>query len=98
MSQAWLAADVEGPTLEGRTTLRIEAGTQSGSVIRLPGAGLPRLGGGGRGDQLVHVFVEVPTRLSARQRELLEEFARESGDNANPRQRSFLDKLRDLFD
>lgn len=98
IAQAALGAEVEAPSLDGRTTLRIDAGTQSGSVIRLPGAGLPRLGGGGRGDQLVHVFVEVPTRLSARQRELLEEFARESGDNGNPRQRSFLDKLRDFFD
>ena len=76
----------------------IRAGTQSGEVIRLQGRGMPSLGGGARGDQLVSIFVEVPTRLSDEQRELLEQFARVSGDDVSPRQRGFLDKLRDLFD
>jgi len=98
IAQAALGCDVEVPCLDGKRTLHIAAGTQSGEVIRLRGEGLPRLGGGPRGDQLVQVFVEVPARLSEKQRELLEEFARISGDEVNPRRRSFLDTLRELFD
>ncbi|MFQ5515104.1 MAG: molecular chaperone DnaJ [Myxococcota bacterium] len=98
IAQAALGCEVEVPGLDGKQSLRIPAGTQSGEVIRLPGQGLPRLNGGGRGDQLVQIFVEVPTRLSERQRELLEEFARVSGDDVSPRRRGFLDKLRELFD
>ena len=96
--QAALGCEVEAPGLESRTSLQIAAGTQSGDVIRLPGKGMPRLGGGSRGDQLVHIYVEVPTRLTDEQRELLEQFARVSGDDVMPRRRGFLDKLRDLFD
>ena len=51
-----------------------------------------------RGDQLVHVYVEVPTRLNARQRELLEQLAEESGGLAAPASRGFLEKLRDIFE
>lgn len=98
IAQAALGCDVEVPTLEGKEVLKIPAGTQSGEVLRLRGKGLPRLGGGPRGDLLVRVFVEVPTRLDDRQRELLEEFARISGDGVSPRRRGFLDKLRDLFE
>ncbi|MGI9658793.1 MAG: molecular chaperone DnaJ, partial [Gaiellaceae bacterium] len=60
--------------------------------------GLPRLGTSGRGDQLVRMFVEVPTKLSGEQRELLEKFAELSGDEVTPMRRGFLDKLKDLFD
>jgi len=98
IAQAALGCDVEVPSLDGKQTLKIERGTQSGEVIRLRGQGLPRLGGGPRGDQLVQIFVEVPSRLSDKQRELLEEFARVSGDDVNPRRRSFLEKLREIFD
>ncbi len=59
---------------------------------------MPRLGGGPRGDQFVRIFVEVPTRLSAEQRELYERLAELSGTEYSPRRRGFLDKLRDLFD
>ena len=51
-----------------------------------------------RGDQHLHLFVEVPTKLSKRQRELLAEFAEESGTEVTPVTKSFLDKLRDLFE
>jgi len=98
IAQAALGADVEVPTLEGRRQIRVESGTQSGDVIRLRGEGVPRLGGGPRGDQLVRVFVEVPTNLTSEQRELLERFAEISGDDVTPRRRGFLDAVRDLFD
>ena len=96
--QAALGAKVEVPSIDGRTEIEIKPGTQSGDVLRLRGQGLPRLGGGPRGDQLVRIFVEVPTRLSDEQRELLERFSELSGDEVNPRRRGFLEKLRDLFE
>ena len=98
ISQASLGCDIEVPTLEGVESLKIAPGSQSGQALRLRGKGLPRLGGGPRGDLLVELFIEVPTKLTERQRELLEEFAREAGDNVSPRRRGFLDTLRDLFD
>ena len=65
------------PTLDGKIKLKIQAGTQSGKVFRLKGKGFLDLHGYGRGDQLVRMVVETPRRLTARQRELLEEFARD---------------------
>jgi molecular chaperone DnaJ len=96
--QAALGCEVEVPTLEGKQTVEIAPGTQSGEAIALRGHGLPRLGGGPRGDQHVRFFVEVPTRLTDEQRHLLEEFARISGSDVTPRRRGFLEKLRELFD
>jgi molecular chaperone DnaJ len=95
--QAVLGAEIEVPTLEGKVAMRIPEGTQSGRVLRLAGKGLPALGARGRGDVLVQIFVEVPTRLTERQRELLAEFARESGADVSPVTKSFLEKLRDVF-
>jgi len=96
--QAALGAEIAVETLEGKAELTIPSGTQSGKVLRMRGKGVPTLRSSGRGDQLVHVYVEVPTRLNARQRELLEEFAEESGGLAAPASRGFLDKLRDIFE
>jgi molecular chaperone DnaJ len=86
------------PNLEGKETVALKAGTQSGDLVRRRGRGLPRLGGGPRGDIVARIFVEVPTKLDAKQRKLLEEFARITGDEVSPRRRGFLDKLRDLFE
>ncbi len=94
---AALGGEVEVPTLEGKVNLRVPEGTQSGKVFRLRGKGLPSLRGDGRGDQLVRMFVEVPSKLSGRQRELLERFAEESGTDVHPVSKGFMDKLRDLF-
>jgi len=97
-TQAALGAEVEVPTLEGKVKIRIPEGTQSGKTLRLRGKGLPSLGSSARGDQLVRIFVEVPTKLTSRQRELLEQFAEQSGTEVSPVTRGFLEKLRDLFD
>jgi molecular chaperone DnaJ len=96
-AQAALGAEIEVPTLEGKVSLRVPEGTQSGTIMRLRGKGLPALRTSARGDQLVRIFVEVPTRLTDRQRELLEQFATETGHDVSPQSKSFLDKLRDLF-
>ena len=73
------------------------AGTQSGHVFRLKGRGIPDLNGYGRGDQLVRVVVETPRKLSPRQRELLEEFARLSGEEVHPLSKSFLEKVKSML-
>ena len=104
--QAALGASIEAPTLEGRVELGLPEGTQSGKVLRLKGKGLPplqpRLDPARlekmRGDIFVRIFVEVPTRLTVRQRDLLEEFAEESGQNVSPEHKSFVEKLKDFFD
>lgn len=97
IAQAALGCDEEVPTLDGRETVKISAGTQSGEVVRLRGKGMPRLGGGPRGDQLVEIFVEVPSSLNEEQRALLERFAEISGDDVTPRRSGFLDKLREFW-
>jgi molecular chaperone DnaJ len=95
--QAALGGEIEVPTLDGKVTLRIPEATQSGKVFRLPGKGLPALGGRARGEQVVQIFVEVPSKLTERQRELLQQFAAESGTEVSPVTRGFVEKLRDLF-
>jgi molecular chaperone DnaJ len=97
-AQAALGAEVEVPTLDGRGKLRVPAGTQPGSVLRIKGKGIPHRATLGRGDQRVEIALEVPTQLTARQRELLEQLAKELGEDVQPQQRTFLEKLRDLFE
>ena len=96
--QAALGDEIEAPTLEGKVTLKVPAGTQTGKTLRLRGKGLPTLRSAARGDQLLHIFAEIPTKLSKRQRELLEEFAGEEGEEVTPVTRGFIDKLRELFE
>ena len=95
--QAALGAEIEVPTLEGKVKMRVPEGTQNGKVLRLRGKGLPSLHSSNRGDQLVHIFVETPSKLSERSRNLLEEFAEETGADVSPVTKGFIDKLRDLF-
>src|SRR5229473_8469896 len=96
--KATLGAEIEVPTLEGKLKLKIPAATQSGKVFRLKGKGFVDLHGYGRGDQLVRIVVETPRRLTPRQRELLEEFARASGEDVNhPMSKGFVDKLKEMF-
>jgi molecular chaperone DnaJ len=96
-TQAALGAEVAVPTLDGKGKLRVPAGTQPGTTLRIKGKGMPKRAGIGRGDQRVEVQVEVPTALTARQRELLEELAKEIGEDVSPVRKGFMEKLRDLF-
>ena len=95
--QAALGAQITVPTLEGKETLSIAAGTQSGDVVTLRSRGLPALGSPRRGDLQVEIITEIPVKLTARQRKLLEQFAAESGSEVSPAAVSFLDKLRDFL-
>jgi len=75
-SVAALGGEIEVPTLNGKASLKIPAGTQSGTVLRLKGKGLPSIRGRGYGDQNVEVYVEVPEKLSKKQKELIKEFSK----------------------
>lgn len=97
ISQAALGAEVEVPTVDGPSILRIPSGTQPGKILRLRGKGVPRLRGTGRGDQLVVVNVEVPKRLTVEQRELFEQLADSLGSEVSPQERGFLDWLKDAI-
>lgn len=93
--QLTLGDKVEIPTLRGSVEMSIPAGTQSGKVFRLRGQGLPVLDGRGRGDQLVRAFVEIPRKLTDRQRELLEEFEGIEDDKSGSK--TFFEKIADYF-
>ena len=95
--QAALGSEIEVPTINGKSRMRIPPGTQSGAVFRLKGKGIHDLHGYGRGDHIVRVVVETPRKLTGRQRELLEEFARASGEGAHPLSKGFLDKVKEMF-
>jgi molecular chaperone DnaJ len=95
---AALGGTIEVPGLDKQVhTIRIPAGIQSGKQLRQRGAGMPVLNGRGIGDLITQIEVETPTKLSARQRELLEEFrATETGDEC-PESQGFFGKLRGMF-
>ena len=97
-TQAALGCEIEVPTLEGGVSLKVPAGTQSGKIMKLSGKGIPDLQGRRRGDQLVVVNVETPTRLTSRQKELLEEFAKEGGEAVNPISKGFFEKVKEMLD
>jgi molecular chaperone DnaJ len=94
-TQLALGDKVEIPTLRGKAEMSIPAGTPSGKVFRLKGQGLPPLGERGRGDQLVRVFIEVPTKLNERQKVLLKEFG-ELETKASGH-KSFFEKITSYF-
>ena len=77
--QAALGAEVEVPTLDGKVKYTIPEGTQSGTVFRLRGKGIPRLNSVGRGDQFVTVIVDIPTGLNSQQKEILTQFGETLG-------------------
>lgn len=95
--QAALGTEIDVPTLEGKVKMKIPAGTQSGKVFRMKGKGIKDIHGYQQGDQHVRVSVETPTHLTARQKELLKEFASVGGEDINPLAKGFLDKVKQLF-
>jgi molecular chaperone DnaJ len=78
--QAILGAEVEVPTIDGTTLLRVPSGTQPNTVFRLRGKGMPHLNGFGRGDELVRVTIRIPTKLTPRQKDLLTELGKDMGE------------------
>ena len=97
IAQAALGADVEIPTVDGPARLKIPPGTQPGKVLHLRGKGVPHLRGSGRGDQMVVVNMDIPTRLTAEQRQLFEQLAKSLGSEVVPQERGFLDWLKETL-
>jgi molecular chaperone DnaJ len=94
---ATLGGEIDVPTLDGKASVKIPAGTQSGTVFKLRHKGMPHLRGSGHGQLLVRVAVEVPTKLTAAQRAKLEEFAGSCGDHNTPITKSFLERAKEFF-
>jgi len=90
--QASLGTEIEVPTLDGKANLKIPSGTQPNTIFKMRGKGIPFLHSHGRGDQLVRVNVQIPEKLSKKQKELLNVFAEASGEDAEP-QKSFFKKF-----
>ena len=100
MPDAILGAEVEIPCLDGSYKVKVDAGTQSGTVVRLRGKGLPTVNGyGGIGDLYVKFAVWVPKRLSKEEKDLVEAMRSKDGFKPNPTKedKSFFDRLKDLF-
>ena len=93
-TQAALGGEIEVKTLKEKVEMKIPAGTQGGKMFRLKAEGMPSLHGYGHGDLYARVMIEVPTHLTARQRELLEEFSKEAGENSKG---SFKERFKKAF-
>ena len=93
-----LGGEITIPTIEGQSQIKVPAGTQSGKVVRLKGLGVTKSNGYGRGDQLVYLNIVIPSGLNEKQKDLVEELAKEFND-ANPKtRRGFKEKFREIFE
>ncbi len=92
LAQATLGTKLEIPTLDGMQTVEIPSGSQPNDTLRLRGKGMPRLQARGEGDLIVTIAVDVPKKLSKRAKELLEEYAKETGESIAPPE-GFLSKI-----
>ncbi|NLN66487.1 MAG: molecular chaperone DnaJ [Clostridiaceae bacterium] len=96
-TQAALGAELDIPTLEGTIKYSIPEGTQTGTVFRLRNKGIKHLRSNSKGDLYVKVNVEVPTKLSSKQKEILSQFAEVSGDDVFVQRKNFFEKVKNLF-
>lgn len=95
--QAALGATLTVPTVDGKVQYDLPEGTQTGTVFRLRGSGVPSVNGRGRGDQYVKVNVEIPRNLNHEQKELLRKFDEATGDSCYSERGGFFKKMKDLF-
>lgn len=96
--QSVLGAEIDVPTLDKKTVrMKIPSGTQSGKIFRLKGNGIPYLGSGNRGDQLVRVVVDIPTKISPKLKNLMEEMAQELGTPNVQYGKTVFEKFKDVF-
>jgi molecular chaperone DnaJ len=100
MSDAALGTSVEIPTVDGKVKVNIEAGTQSGRVLRLKGKGLPQLNSYHKGDLLVNINVWTPTKLTSEEKEILEKLRSSENFKPNPGKddKSFFEKMKEYFE
>lgn len=97
-STAALGGELEVPTLTGSATMKVPPGTQGGTTFRLRDRGMPTINGRGKGDLHVEMQVEVPTRLTADQKEKLTAFTESIGEKNSPMQESFFQKAKRFFE
>lgn len=97
-AHAALGTTIEVPTLKEPASITLPPGTQSGAVYRLKGYGVPNVRGYGVGDQIVRIRVDIPTQLTERQRELLEEYVKISGEDVDEAPKGFMGKVKNLFE
>lgn len=99
LPEAALGASVDIPTLDGKVRIKIEAGTQSGRILRLKGKGLPDLNGYSRGDLLVNLSVWTPRNLSREEQQILEKLRDSENFRPNPskKDKGFFDRMKDIF-
>ncbi|HPI49142.1 MAG TPA: molecular chaperone DnaJ [Hyphomonadaceae bacterium] len=99
MCTAALGGEIEMPTIDGgKMRVSIPEGAQTGKRMRLKGKGMPTLRGGSNGDMVVELFVETPTHLSSKQKELLKQFASECSDKCHPESQGFFKKVKKRFE
>lgn len=94
-TQAALGSELEVPTLDGKVKYTMPEGTQTGTIFRIKGKGVPALNGKARGDHFVHMQVEVPKNLNKKQKELLQQFADACDEKNHPKGKGFFEKFRD---
>ncbi len=94
---AALGGEVSVPTLNGNVSMKVPPATQSGKMFRLRGKGMPDLRGAGQGDLYVRVMLNVPKKLTQEQRDLLEEYAKISGEKVQPKGKTFKEKIKKVF-
>jgi molecular chaperone DnaJ len=95
---AALGGKIEIPTLKGATIIKVPAGSQHDKALRLKGLGVPSLKGQETGDQIIKIKVQIPSKLSPKQKELLTEFAKESGMTLDADGDGFFDKMKNFFE
>lgn len=96
--KAALGTELKVPTIDGDVKYKVPAGTQSGTVFRLRGKGVPRVNGHGRGDEYVKIIVDIPKSLNEKQNEALLAFMEASGEKMDDiHKKSFVDKIKDSF-
>jgi molecular chaperone DnaJ len=96
--QAALGGDIQVPTLSGKKTLTVPAGTNSGQEFVLKGEGVAHVNGYRRGNLVIRTVIDVPRKLTKRQKELLAEFQVTAGESPGPMSKSFFEKVKDLFE
>jgi molecular chaperone DnaJ len=95
--QAALGAEIVIPTLEGDYKMKVPEGTQTGTQIKLRGRGVPVLNGHGKGDLYVQIKVQTPSKLTKRQKELLQELEAGATVENHPEKQTLMSKMKDIF-
>ncbi len=96
--QAVLGAEIDVRTIDNPVKLKIRPGTEHGQIYRLRGKGVPGIRSKGRGDQMVHIEIDIPSDTSDRQKEIIMELGRELGSEVDMKSHSFVDRLKSFFE